>query len=204
MLENNNLKICSRLVWRDIKFHKARSILLMAAIALVCMLYTFSFALGGMIRDGYIYTYKMTYGSDSHIIFYDLNRAQAAALRGHVRAADSVTLSAIGILSDDMLEYRSVKLAAVSSGWAEATDAVPLHGRMPEEKGEIALDELTMNSLAIPYEIGTEERSVRTLSGYAAGGTVLWDCQKPVHGSRKRQPGNCIRVCWNRGMCPSV
>jgi ABC-type antimicrobial peptide transport system permease subunit len=156
MLENNNLKICSRLVWRDIKFHKARSILLMAAIALVCMLYTFSFALGGMIRDGYIYTYKMTYGSDSHIIFYDLNRAQAAALRGHVRAADSVTLSAIGILSDDMLEYRSVKLAAVSSGWAEATDAVPLHGRMPEEKGEIALDELTMNSLAIPYEIGTE------------------------------------------------
>ena len=136
MLENNNLKICSRLVRQDIKFHKARSILLMAAIALVCMLYTFSFALGGMIRDGYIYTYKMTYGSDSHIIFYDLNRAQAAALRGHVRAADSVTLSAIGILSDDMLEYRSVKLAAVSSGWAEATDAVPLHGRMPEEKGD--------------------------------------------------------------------
>lgn len=61
MLQNNNLKICRRLVWRDIKFHKGRSIFLVTAVALVCMLYTFSFSLGGMIRDGYLYTYRMIY-----------------------------------------------------------------------------------------------------------------------------------------------
>lgn len=156
MLENNNLKICRKLVRRDIQFHKGRSILLMSAMALVCMLYTFSLLLGGMIRDGYIYTYKMMYGSRSHIIFYDLSRAQAAAIRDHTAVRDAVVLSAIGLLSDDMMEYRSVRLAAVSQGWAQATESVPLHGRMPEEKGEIALDELTMNSLAIPHETDTE------------------------------------------------
>lgn len=156
MLENNNLKICGRLVRRDIQFHKVRSILLMAAIALVCMLYTFSLALGGMIRDGYLHTYQMMYGSDSHIIFYGLNGSQAAALRDHKAVEDSVMLSAIGTLSDDMMGYRSVKLAVVSNGWAQATEAVPLHGRMPEEQGEIALDELTIHSLAIPREIGAK------------------------------------------------
>ena len=34
MLQNNNLKICRRLVWRDIKFHKGRSIFLVTAVAL--------------------------------------------------------------------------------------------------------------------------------------------------------------------------
>lgn len=47
MLQNNNLKICRRLVWRDIKFHKGRSIFLVTAVALVCMLYTFSFRWAG-------------------------------------------------------------------------------------------------------------------------------------------------------------
>lgn len=156
MLQNNNLKICRRLVWRDIKFHKGRSLLLVTAAAMVCMLYTFSFSLGGMVRNGYIHTYRMMYGSNSHILFYDVSRTQAAALRENTGVQKSVTLSAIGVLSDDMMGYRSVKLAAVSDGWAQETEAVPLEGRMPEKKGEIALDELTMNSLAIPHEIGAE------------------------------------------------
>ena len=156
MLQNNNLKICRRLVWRDIKFHKGRSIFLVTAVALVCMLYTFSFSLGGMIRDGYLYTYRMMYGSNSHILFFDMSKAQAQTLCKLSGIREAVTLSAVGTLSDDMMEYRSVKLAAVSEGWAKATESVPFVGRMPEQKWEIALDELTMNSLAIPHEIGTE------------------------------------------------
>ncbi len=156
MLQNNNLKICRRLVRRDIKFHKGRSILLITAVALVCMLYTFSFLLGGMIRDGYIHTYRMMYGSESHILFHDLSRTQAAALQGQSSVRETVTLSAIGVLSDEMMGYRNVKLSAVSDGWARATEAVPMQGRMPKERGEIALDELTMYSLAIPHEIGAE------------------------------------------------
>lgn len=156
MLQNNNLKSCRRLARQDIQFHKGRSILLVTAVALVCMLYTFSFSLGGMIRDGYLHTYRLMYGSNSHILFYDVTGAQAAALQAQSGVRETVMLSAVGTLCDDMMEYRSVKLAEVSSGWAQATDAAPLQGRMPQEEGEIALDELTMRSLAIPHEIGTQ------------------------------------------------
>ena len=177
MLKNNNLKVCRKLVWRDMKFHKGQSFLLMASVALVCMLYTFSFLLGGMIQDGYLHTYRMMYGSNSHILFYDVSRREAAALREQSSVRKTVTLTAIGVLSDDMMEYRNVKLAVVSDGWAKETEAVPLHGRMPKEEGEIALDEITMNSLAIPHEIGTE--------------VVL--CWTPADGGSERK--DTFRLC---------
>ena len=156
MLENNNLKICRKLVRREFQFHKGRSILLMTAIALVSMLCTFSFALGFVIRDGYLYGYQVSYGSTSHILYYGLNSAQAAAITHHADVKKTVFVRAIGILSDDVMEYRSVKLAAVDSEWAAATEAVPVFGRMPESDDEIALDELTMQSLEIPRKEGAE------------------------------------------------
>lgn len=156
MLKNNNLKICRRLIMRDIKFHRVQYILLSVSVALVCMLYTISLCLGNLTYDGFMYSYKIMYGSESHILFYDLTSSQAAGIKNHRSVKNAVSLSAIGVLSDEMLGNRSVKLAVVSPGWAKETDAVPMQGRMPEKQNEIALDELTMNSLAIPRETGTE------------------------------------------------
>ena len=156
MLKNNNLKICRRLFLREIKFHKGQYLLSGIAVMLVCMLYTFTLCLGNLTYDGFIYSYKMMYGSNSHILFYDLTSSQAEAVKNHRAVREAVSFSAIGTLSDEMLGIRSVKLAVVSPSWAEETDSVPLTGRMPENKNEIALDETTMNSLAIPHEIGTE------------------------------------------------
>ncbi|MBD5525530.1 MAG: FtsX-like permease family protein [Lachnospiraceae bacterium] len=156
MLENDNLKICRKLVRREFQFHKGRSILLMTAIALVSMLCTFSFALGFVIRDGYLYGYQVRYGSTSHILYYGLNSVQAASIANHADVKKAVLVRAIGNLSDDVMEYRSVKLAAVDSDWATTTEAVPVFGRMPESDDEIALDELTMRSLAIPHKEGAE------------------------------------------------
>lgn len=165
MLENNNFKICRRLVRREFQFHKGRSILLMTAIALVSMLCTFSFALGFMTRDGLLYSYQVQYGSASHILYYGLNSVQALSVAGHADVKKTVRLQAIGLLSDDMMEYRSVKLAAVDADWAAATQSVPTYGRMPEADDEIALDELTLQSLAIPRKEGTEVELVWTSAG---------------------------------------
>lgn len=184
MLENNNLKICRRLVWREFQFHKGRSILLMTAIALMSMLCTFSFALGFMTRDGMLYSYETRYGSASHILYYGLNSAQALSLAGHADVKKTVRLKAVGLLSDDMMEYRSVKLAAVDDDWAVATQAVPVYGRMPEADDEIALDELTLQSLAIPRMEGAEVELVWT----------------PVDGGERRV--DTFRLCgwWNNVM----
>lgn len=184
MLENNNLKICRRLVRREFQFHKGRSILLMTAIALMSMLCTFSFALGFMIRDGLLNSYQVRYGSASHILYYGLNSAQASSVAGHADVKKTVRLKAVGLLSDDMMEYRSVKLAAVDTDWAEITQAVPVCGRMPEADDEIALDELTLQSLAIPRREGAEVELVWT----------------PADGGEERV--DTFRLCgwWNNVM----
>lgn len=154
MLQNNNLKICRKLARREFQFHRGQSVLLILAITLVCMLYTFSFSLGSLTYDGFIDSYKTMYGSDSHIICYDLTDAQAKALADHAAVKDAAVLSPVGMLSDEMLENRNVRLAEVSGKWAKATGSVPLYGGFPTEKNEIALDEVTLNSLLIPHEIG--------------------------------------------------
>ena len=156
MLQNNNLRICRKLVGRDIKFHRGQNVLLVIAITLVCMLNTFSLCLGSLVYNGYLYSYKVTYGSKSHIVCEGLSGVQASAAASHSAVKDTAPLHSIGTLSDEMLGTRTVKLAEVSGKWAEETASVPLHGRMPEKSFEIALDELTMNSLMIPHETGAE------------------------------------------------
>lgn len=156
MLQNNNLKICRKLVRREMQFHRGLSFLLTVTVTLACMLYTFSFALGSLVYDGFIYSYRTMYGSDSHIICYGLSGVQAAALSRHAAVKDTAVLSPVGVLSDEMLENRTVRFAEYSEKWAKETGSVPLYGRMPLEKGEIALDEITLNSLLVPHEIGAE------------------------------------------------
>lgn len=184
MLANNNLKICRRLMWREFRFHKGRSMLLLIAVTLVSMLCTFSFALGFMVRDGLIYNYQIRYGSTSHILYYGLNSAQAASIARHADVKKTVRIKAVGLLSDDMMEYRSVKLAAVDNEWAAATEAVPVNGRMPEADDEIAMDELTLQSLAIPRKEGAKVQ-------------IRWT---PTDGGEERV--DTFRLCgwWNSAM----
>lgn len=184
MLRNNNLKICFKLVRRDFQFHKGQNALLAFAIMLVCTLCTFAFSLGGMVYDGYSYQYQQAYGSTSHILYYGMSGRQADALSDHAMVKDTVCLTAIGVLSDEMMEYRSVKLAAANDQWAKATEAVPLYGRMPLTEDEIALDEMTMNSLAVPHELGTEV-------------TIRW---RPVDKGEERT--DTFRLCgwWDSAM----
>lgn len=184
MLKNNNLKICRKLVWREFRFHKGSTILLALAITLVCALSTFAFALGGMVHNGFIYNYQLAYGSTSHILYYGLTNQQADALADHAAVQSSVRLTSIGVLSDDMMEYRNVKLSIADADWADSVEAVPTYGRMPQAPGEVALDEITMNSLAIPHELGTEIQ-------------LRWT---PIDGSGERI--DTFRLCgwWNSVM----
>ena len=77
MLQNNNLKICRKLVRREFQFHKGQNLLLVIAVTLVCMLYTFSFCLGNLTYDGFLYSYRTVYGSNSHIIYENVTKTQA-------------------------------------------------------------------------------------------------------------------------------
>ena len=155
MLYNNNLKVSWALVRRDFRFHRAKNALLVLAAALVTALYTFVFLLGNAVQSGFLLSYQYLYGSTSHILYTGLTESQAALLSQHVNVKSAVTLSTIGTLSDPVLGQRTVQLAVTDRDYAETVLSLPSEGRLPEESYEIALDEYTMGSLGLPYELGT-------------------------------------------------
>ena len=155
MLYNNNLKVSWALVRRDFRFHRVKNALLVLAAALVTALYTFVFLLGNAVQSGFLLSYQYLYGSTSHILYTGLTESQAALLSQHVNVKSAVTLSTIGTLSDPVLGQRTVQLAVIDRDYAETVLSLPSEGRLPEEPYEIALDEYTMGSLGLPYELGT-------------------------------------------------
>ena len=154
MLANNNLKVCWTLVRRDFRFHRVKNAVLALAVALVTGLYAFVFLLGGAVEDAFLLNYQYTYGSTSHILYSGLTEHQADLLAQHPNIKSSVRLSTIGTLSDPMMGQRLVKLAVTDQDYAETVLSVPTTGRLPQQPGEIALDEFTMGSLGILKEIG--------------------------------------------------
>lgn len=156
MIANNNLKVCRKLVWRDFRFHKTKNILLILATALVTGLYGFVFLLGNSVEEAYLLNYQYSYGSTSHILYTGLTNHQADSLAGNAMVKSTVRLSTVGVLSDEMIGQRSVKLAVTDRDYAETVLSVPTSGRLPRQVGEIALDEFTMDSLGILHELGTK------------------------------------------------
>lgn len=154
MLANNNLKVCHTLVRRDFRFHRIKNLVLILATALVTGLYLFVFLLGNAVENGYLLNYQYVYGSTSHILFTGLTEQQADLLAQHVNVKSSVRLSTLGQLSDPMMGQRLVKLAVTDRDYAKTVLSLPTTGRLPQQEGEIALDEYTMGSLGIVYETG--------------------------------------------------
>lgn len=154
MLANNNLKVCWTLVRRDFRFHRVKNAVLALAVALVTGLYAFVFLLGGAVEGAFLLNYQYTYGSTSHILYSGLTEHQADLLSQHPNIKSTVRLSTIGTLSDPMMGQRLVKLAVTDQDYAETVLSVPTTGGLPQQPGEIALDEFTMGSLGIVREIG--------------------------------------------------
>lgn len=154
MLANNNLKVCRTLIFRDFKFHRVKMLMLVLSAVLVTALYTFLFLLGGSIKGGFLLNYLYQYGSTSQILYTGMNEHQADAIAGNADVKSSVRISTIGWLSDPMIGQRRVKLAVTDREYAETVLSVPTSGRLPEQPGEIALDEFTMNSLGVLHEEG--------------------------------------------------
>ena len=155
MLANNNLKVCRTLIKRDFKFHRGKNCILIMAAALVTALYTFVFLLGNSVQGAFLLSYQYAYGAVSQILYTGLTNQQADAIAGNASVKNSVRLSTIGQLTDPMMGRRLVKLAVTDQAYAESVLSVPDTGRLPENVGEIALDEFTMDSLGVPRKLGT-------------------------------------------------
>lgn len=153
MFANNNLKVCRKLAWQDFKFHKVKNTLLVFAALLMTGLYVFTFLLGRSVERATLLNYEYSYGSTSHILYMGLTEHQADKLSGHPNIKSTVRIHSLGLLSDEMMGARSVKLSVTDEDYAESILSVPTTGRLPETATEIALDEFTMDSLGVLHEL---------------------------------------------------
>lgn len=156
LLANNNRKICFRLAWRTIRTNKIRSAFLIFSIALTALLYTVVFYTAESVENSYLLEDQQEYGSTSHIVFDNLTEHQAGQIQNHESVESSAVLHTVGMLSDDMLEYRQIRLAISNPDYARTVEDMPDVGRMPEKAGEVAVDTMTLDSLGIPHVIGTK------------------------------------------------
>ena len=185
MLSNNNLNVCGILLWRDIKFHRVKYLILAVASMLVTALYSFVFLLGSSVESAYLLNDQYAYGSTSHILYTGLTDRQADTLAQHKNVKSAVRLSTVGQVSDPAVGQRLVKLAVADQAYAKTVLSLPTAGRLPTRPGEIALDEFTMDSLGVMREVGTlvnltwtdleggEHTSEFTLCGWWASPTNL-------------------------------
>ena len=118
----------------------------------------------GRWRTRSLLNYQYTYGSTSHILYSGLTEHQADLLAQHPNIKSAVRLSTIGTLSDPMMGQRLVKLAVTDQDYAETVLSVPTTGRLPQQPGEIALDEFTMGSLG--YSEGDRRAGDAAMDGY--------------------------------------
>ncbi len=158
VLANNNRKVCLRLAMRTIRANRTRSVFLCLSVMLVSLLYMAVFYTADAVYHSYLLQDQLEYGSASHIVFDWLTEHQADRISRHDKVKSTVELHSIGILSDELLEYRTIRMAAADQDYAESVSAVPQEGHMPEKEGEIALDTMTLDSLGIPHRTGTAVR----------------------------------------------
>lgn len=154
-MENNNLNICRKLVFCQIKTHKKISILLVLTVFLISMVYTLLFQFQSGEEQAYHLKYQKEFGSKSQIVYRNLTKEQADLLEEQENIKSLVQLQPAGYFGGEILEYRQLFLASADSGYAETVFAMPETGRMPQKAGEIALDTITLDSLGLPHELGT-------------------------------------------------
>ena len=142
-----------------------------------------NFLLGSSVEDAYLLNYQYSYVSASHILYAGLTEKQADTLSGNSSIKSTVRLRSIGQLSDPIIGQRNIKLAVTDRAYAQTVLSVPTKGRLPIKRGEIALDEFTMDSLGVPHEEGSpvslqwkdpdgkEHKTTFTLCGWWASPT---------------------------------
>lgn len=137
MFEDNHTRICRKLVFREIRFHKIRSALTILVAVLAAALFSFVLFLASSEQAGYEYQVRTRSDTLSDLHFTGLTRQQAKALSSQRIVKDVSWYQPVGTLSEGDDTYF---LAPYSAAYAATVEAVPTRGRLPERENEIAME----------------------------------------------------------------
>ncbi len=149
-----NFRPISVLNRRTFRQNKGRNLVAALAIVLTTLLFTTLFVLSqSMSRNMIEMTFRQT-GYDGQVSFKSITEEQAAKIAAHPDVAEAGYSMVIGIGRGKELAGRQVEIRFADESYAEHSFAKPATGRMPQTADEIALDNIVLDKLGIPHELG--------------------------------------------------
>lgn len=139
---------------RTFRQNKGRNLVAVLAIVLTTLMFTTLFVLSqSMSRNMIEMTFRQT-GYDGQVSFKSITEEQAAKIAAHPDVAETGYSMVVGIGQGKELSGRQVEIRFADESYAEHSFAKPVTGRMPQAADEIALDNIVLDKLGIPHELG--------------------------------------------------
>ena len=149
-----NFRPISVLNRRTFRQNKGRNLVAVLAIILTTLMFTTLFVLSqSMSRNIIEMTFRQT-GYDGQASFKSITEEQAAKIAAHPDVAETGYSMVVGIGQGKELSGRQVEIRFADESYAEHSFAKPVTGRMPQAADEIALDNIVLDKLGIPHELG--------------------------------------------------
>ncbi len=151
MFEKINSKVCRKLALREIRFHKARSILTILVAVLEAAIFSFVLFLASTEQAGYEHQIRGLSNTQVDILFTGLTKEQAETLSEQRNVKAAPWYQPIGTVSDEGVSYQ---LAPYSKEYAPTAGAVVSRGRLPKKADEIAMEVQAAYALGGTSRIG--------------------------------------------------
>ena len=151
MKNNQGIK---RLTVRSFKANRGRNVVAIFAIVLTTLMFTTLFVLTQSMSQNMTEMAFRQSGYDTHISIKSITDEQMELIAAHPDIKESGRSIVVGLAENNALSGRQVEIRYADAFYAAHGFAMPTTGRLPESANEIALDDMTLNRLGIPLELG--------------------------------------------------
>ena len=138
------------------KQNKGRNLVAVLAVILTTMMFTTLFVLTQSMSKNLVEMMFRQTGHDAHASFKIITDEQIEMIAGHSDVQEVGRSIVVGVAMNRDLTGRQVEIRYGSDIYAEDTFSLPTEGRMPQTTGEIALDDIVLQRLGIPFELGQQ------------------------------------------------
>lgn len=141
---------------RTFRQNKGRNLVAALAITMTTLMFTTLFVLSQSMNKNLIEMTFRQMGYDAQTSFKSITEEQAEKIAAHPNAAQVGCSMVVGLGQGKELSGRQVEVRWADASYAEHSFASPSVGRMPQTADEIALDEIVLDKLGIPHELGQQ------------------------------------------------
>lgn len=152
-MKNKTVKM---LTGRSLRSHRGRNLVAIFAIVLTTMMFTTLFVLTRSMNENAIKMMFRQTGYDAHVSFKSITDEQIETLAGHPDVKEIGRSIIVGTAANEALSGRQVEVRYADPVYAQNGFAAVTTGRLPQSPDEIALDDITLNRLGLPHELGTK------------------------------------------------